>query len=68
MSEREGGLTRLAQDGVEAIESAGLFGRARARCKEFLDVLVDRAPEDDRLLGLRPNDDAEKGLGQNVSG
>ena len=49
----EGALTRLAQDHMDTIEWKGLLGRARAQWKEFLDVLVERAPDDDRLADLR---------------
>ena len=53
----EGALARLAQDDMEAIEWSGLLERARAQWKEFLDLLVERAPEDDRLIGLRSNEE-----------
>ena len=53
----EGALARLAQDEMEAIEWNGLLERARAQWKEFLDLLVERAPEDDRLAGLRSTED-----------
>ncbi len=53
----EGALSRLAQDGMEAMEWNGLLERARAQWKEFLDLLVERAPEDDRLAELRSNAD-----------
>ena len=48
-----GALARLARDDMDAIEWSGLLEKARAQWKEFLDVLVERAPEDDRLADLR---------------
>ena len=47
-------LARLRKDQIEAIEWDGLLGRAQAQWQEFLDVLVKRAPDDDRLADLRP--------------
>ena len=49
----EGVLNRLALDDMKAIEWKGLLGQAGAQWKEFLSVLVARAPEDERLAGLR---------------
>lgn len=49
----EGMLKRLGDDDMKAIEWKGLLGQAGAQWKEFLDVLVARAPEDERLAGLR---------------
>ena len=49
----EGVLRRLARDDMKAIEWKGLLGQAGMQWKEFLNVLVARAPEDDRLAGLR---------------
>ena len=49
----EGVLKRLAGDDMKAIEWKGLLGQARAQWREFLSVLVARAPEDERLAGLR---------------
>ena len=49
----EGVLRRLAGDDMKAIEWKGLLGQAGMQWKEFLNVLVARAPEDDRLAGLR---------------
>lgn len=46
-------LARLALDDMDAIEWSGLLERARAQWREFLDVLVERAPEDDRLADLQ---------------
>ena len=46
-------LRRLARDGMEAMEWEALLGRARMQWEEFLDVLVERAPEDNRLVELR---------------
>ena len=56
-------LKRLAADDMQAIEWDGLLGRARAQWKDFLDVLVERAPEDDRLTGLRSQEDGERTVG-----
>lgn len=50
-------LERLTQDGMEALEWRALLGKARAQWQEFLDVLVDRAPDDNRLAELRSNGD-----------
>lgn len=49
----EGVLKRLAGDDMKAIEWKGLLGQAGAQWKEFLSVLVARAPEDERLARLR---------------
>ena len=49
----DGVLRRLARDDMKAIEWKGLLGQARKQWKEFLNVLVARAPEDERLAGLR---------------
>ena len=46
-------LKRLAQDDMRALEWHGLLERAEAQWEEFLTVLVERAPEDDRLVALR---------------
>ncbi len=46
-------LNRLASDDMKAIEWKGLLDQAGAQWKEFLGVLVARAPEDERLAGLR---------------
>ena len=46
-------LRRLVASDMQAIEWEGLLGRARAQWEEFLDVLVERAPADERLAGLR---------------
>ena len=46
-------LKRLAQDDMKALEWHGLLERAEAQWQEFLTVLVERAPEDDRLTALR---------------
>ena len=62
----EGVLTRLAGDDMEAIDWEGLLGKARAQWKDFLDVLVARAPKDDRLAGLPTNEDVQHADGQTV--
>ena len=49
----EGVLRRLAGDDMKAIEWKGLLGQAGMQWKEFLNVLVARAPEDERLAALR---------------
>ena len=49
----EGVLNRLALDDMKAIEWKGLLGQAGAQWREFLSVLVARAPEDERLASLR---------------
>ena len=49
----EGVLRRLARDDMRAIEWGGLLGQAEGQWREFLDVLVERAPDDERLTGLR---------------
>ena len=46
-------LTRLAEADMKALEWDGLLSRATAQWKEFLEILVGRAPEDDRLLALK---------------
>jgi len=46
-------LKRLAQDDMRALEWHGLLERAEAQWEEFLTVLVERAPEDERLSSLR---------------
>ncbi len=46
-------LSRLAEDDMKALEWEGLLLRAAAQWNEFLDILVSRAPADDRLAGLR---------------
>ena len=55
----DGALARLAQDRMDAIEWEGLLGRACAQWKEFLEVLAERAPDDDRLADLRSTEDGE---------
>ena len=49
----DGVLKRLADDNMNAIEWKGLLRRAGMQWKEFLNVLVARAPEDERLAELR---------------
>ena len=46
-------LKRLANDDMKAIEWRGLLDQARMQWKEFLTVLVERAPKDERLANLR---------------
>jgi hypothetical protein len=45
-------LQRLARDDMKAIEWGGLLERAEAQWKDFLHLLVERAPDDDRLEHL----------------
>ncbi len=49
-------LSRLDKDNMKALEWQGLLERAATRWGEFLKVLVERTPEDDRLsaLHIRP--------------
>ena len=58
-------LSRLAEDDMKALEWEGLLLRAAAQWNEFLDILVSRAPADDRLIGLRGRTDPE---GKDVNG
>ena len=46
-------LKRLAEADMKALEWEGLLLRASAQWVEFLDILVSRAPDDDRLSTLR---------------
>ena len=46
-------LKRLAEADMKALEWEGLLRRAAAQWEEFLDILVSRAPDDDRLSTLR---------------
>ena len=46
-------LKRLAEADMKALEWEGLLRRAAAQWGEFLDILVSRAPDDDRLSTLR---------------
>ncbi len=47
-------LDRLAKADMKVLEWEGLLGRAEAQWEEFFDVLVERAPEDDRLKCDQP--------------
>ena len=58
-------LSRLAEHDMRALEWDGLLLRAAAQWNEFLDILVSRAPADDRLAGLRGRTDPE---GKDVNG
>ena len=49
----DGVLKRLTGDDMKAMEWKGLLGQAGAQWKEFLSVLVERAPEDERLANLK---------------
>jgi len=46
-------LERLKAADMTAIEWDGLLAKAELQWEDFLTILVDRAPEDDRLAGLR---------------
>ena len=52
-------LSRLAEHDMKALEWEGLLFRAAAQWKDFLDILVSRAPEDDRLSALRHTEDPD---------
>ena len=56
-------LARLSAHSMDAIEWDGLLRRARAQWKEFLDVLVERAPDDDRLTDLCSTEDGKGSIG-----
>lgn len=45
-------LQRLARDDMKAIEWHGLLQRAEAQWQDFLHLLVERAPDDERLENL----------------
>ncbi len=45
-------LQALADQGLEALDWPNLLSRAAARWKDFLSVLVQRSPDDDRLRDL----------------
>ncbi len=45
-------LKSMARDGLLAMDWPSLLARAADRWKDFMSVLIDRAPEDDRLRGL----------------
>ena len=47
-------LARLAEADMRALEWEGLLWRAAAQWKDFLGVLVSRAPEDERLSAILP--------------
>ncbi len=55
----ERALSRLEDDDMKALEWGGLLSRAGAQWNEFLDILVSRAPEDDRLSALRYAEDPD---------
>lgn len=45
-------INDLENDDMGALEWRGLLNRAGAQWSEFLRVLVDRAPDDDRMAKL----------------
>ena len=47
-------LTRIAEYDMKALEWEGLLGRAAAQWRECLEILVSRAPDDDRLSAILP--------------
>ena len=49
-------LKRLGQADMKALEWKELLLQAGRQWEEFLDILVSRAPEDDRLSSLRPQE------------
>ena len=53
-------LKRLAEADMKALEWEGLLLRAAAQWEEFLDILVSRAPNDDRLSTLRSREPSGK--------
>ena len=53
-------LSRLEDDDMKALEWGGLLLRAEAQWNEFLDILVSRAPEDDRLSALRHTEEPDE--------
>lgn len=46
-------IVELEKTGIQALEWRTLLGRSESDWSEFLDILVDRAPEDDRFKSLR---------------
>ena len=46
-------IVELAKTGIRALECHTLLGQSESGWKEFLDILVDRAPEDDRFKSLK---------------
>ena len=53
-------LKRLAEADMKALEWEGLLLRAAAQWEEFLNILVSRAPDDDRLSTLRSREPSGK--------
>lgn len=51
-------LKRLASADMKALEWTGLLERAGAQWEEFLKILVDRSPNDERLATLRRGEQA----------
>ena len=45
-------LIRIAEHDMKALEWEGLLGRAAAQWRDFLRILVSRAPDDDRLSAI----------------
>lgn len=48
-------IERLAKDGMHAMEWGALLGQAEKQWHEFLEVIVSRTPEDDRISALMPH-------------
>jgi len=46
-------IEELEKTGIRALEWRTLLGRSESNWSEFLDILVNRAPEDDRFKSLR---------------
>jgi hypothetical protein len=49
-------LERMARDGMNCEEWRVLLSKAEAQWKDFLFVLAQRAPEDDRIKALTASD------------
>lgn len=52
--ERE--IRELEKTGIRALEWQTLLGRSESSWEEFLDILVERAPEDERLKSLKDSE------------
>ena len=46
-------IIALEKTGIRALEWRTLLGQSESGWEEFLDILVDRAPEDDRFKSLK---------------
>ena len=52
-------LDRLAGADMKALDWGALLDRASKKWKDFLDILVSRAPDDERLAGLKTSNAAD---------